>query len=205
VILGQADADLLERIRTGDERAFEEAVRAYGPGLMRVARFYAGEGAADEVVQETWVTFLKTLDRFEGRSSLRTWLYGIATNIARRRRSSDARMVVKDDPAVDPDRFWDETGPQPGHWKRFPPAWNEIPDERLLGDEIRRVVEQAISTLPERQRAVIVLRDVEGLASDEVRDVLDLSEGNERVLLHRARSKVRRAVEIYLEGEDVGA
>ncbi|HJR46410.1 MAG TPA: sigma-70 family RNA polymerase sigma factor [Actinomycetota bacterium] len=205
MILGRADADLLERIRKGDERAFEEVVHAYGAGLQRVAHFYAGEAAADEIVQETWVTFLKTLDRFEGRSSLRTWLYGIATNIARRRRSSDARVIVHDEPAVDPDRFWDDSGPQPGHWKRFPVSWDHIPEQRLLGEEIRGVVEEAISALPERQRDVIVLRDVEGLGADEVRDVLDLTKGNERVLLHRARSKVRRAVEIYLEDQDADA
>jgi RNA polymerase sigma-70 factor (ECF subfamily) len=203
------DDDELAALRAGDEAAFAALVDRYGPSLMRVARLYVRTPAvAEEVVQDTWVAVLNGLDRFEGRSSLKTWIFSILANIARTRGTREARSIpfsdlaareaAADEPAVDPDRFQGAGDPQPGGWAVPPASWAPIPDERLLADETLDRVRDAIAELPPAQRAVIALRDVEGWSSAETRAALDLSEGNQRVLLHRARSRVRAALEDYL-------
>jgi RNA polymerase sigma-70 factor (ECF subfamily) len=161
---------------------------------------------ADEVVQEAWLGVLNGLDRFEGRSSLKTWIFRILTNIAKTRGQREGRTIpfsalqrpeLVQEPALESDRFRDPEDPRwPGHWASPPQAW--APEERLVGSETQKVIAEAIEQLPASQRAVISLRDVEGWSSDEVRNALELSETNQRVLLHRARSKVRRALEDYL-------
>ena len=206
---GSAEAQLLEALRAGDEAAFAQLVREYQPSLVRVARIYVStQAAAEEVAAETWVAVLNGLDRFEGRSSLKTWIFRILTNIAKTRAQRDGRTLpfsALQDPgrvpeaAVDADRFLDPEHPRwPGHWAVRPEPW---PEDALVAAETQAVVAEAIEALPPAQRAVISLRDVEGWSSEEVRNALELSETNQRVLLHRARSKVRRALESYL-GED---
>ena len=202
------DAELAA-LRAGDEAAFMALVDRYGPSLLRVARLYVRTPAvAEEVVQDTWLAVLNGLDRFEGRSSLKTWIFSILVNIARTRGTREARSIpfselaareaAGSDPAVDPDRFLAARDGRLAGWGVPPASWAPIPDERLLADETLERVHEAIAQLPPAQRAVIALRDVEGLSSAETRAALDLSEGNQRVLLHRARSKVRAAMEDYL-------
>jgi RNA polymerase sigma-70 factor (ECF subfamily) len=208
-VAGSAEAQLLEALRAGDEAAFAQLVREYQPSLVRVARIYVStQAAAEEVAAETWLAVLNGLDRFEGRSSLRTWIFRILTNIAKTRAQRDGRTLpfsALQDPgrvpeaALDADRFLDPEHPRwPGHWAVRPEPW---PEDALVAAETQAVVAEAIEALPPAQRAVISLRDVEGWSSEEVRNALELSETNQRVLLHRARSKVRRALEYYL-GED---
>ena len=204
---GSTEAQLLEALRAGDEAAFAQLVREYQPSLVRVARIYVStQAAAEEVAAETWLAVLNGLDRFEGRSSLRTWIFRILTNIAKTRAVRDGRTLpfsALQEPgrvpeaAVDADRFQDPEHPRwPGHWAVRPEAW---PEDALLAAETRGVIAEAIEALPATQRAVISLRDIEGWSSEEVRNALDLSETNQRVLLHRARSKVRAALESYLQ------
>jgi RNA polymerase sigma-70 factor, ECF subfamily len=203
-----SEAELLDALRAGDEDAFAALVREYHPSLVRVARIYVPtQAAAEEVAQETWLGVLNGLSRFEGRSSLRTWIFRILTNIAKTRAVRDGRTLpfsALSDPcrvpeaAVDADRFLDPEHPRwPGHWALKPEAW---PDDALIASETRERLAAAIEALPAAQRAVISLRDIEGWSSEEVRNALDLSETNQRVLLHRARSKVRAALEEYLNG-----
>jgi len=202
-----AEAQLLEALRSGDEGAFTALVREYQPSLVRVARmFVSSQAAAEEVAQETWLGVLNGLDRFEGRSSLRTWIFRILTNIAKTKAVREGRTLpfsALQDPArvpeaaVDADRFLDsEHARWPGHWAAKPTPW---PEDALVAAETRERLAEAIEALPATQRAVISLRDIEGWSSEEVRNALDLSETNQRVLLHRARSKVRAALESYLE------
>jgi RNA polymerase sigma-70 factor, ECF subfamily len=202
------DAELLARLRRADEAAFLELVERYGPMMLRVALTYVRSRAvAEEVVQDTWIGVLNSLDRFEGRSSLRTWLLRILTNRATTRGVREARCVPfssleregADEPSVDPERFQGPAGRFPGGWAAFPCDWETVPEQRLLAQETLAQVESAIRTLPGRQQEVIVLRDVEGWSAEEVCDALDLSAVNQRVLLHRARSRVRGALERYLE------
>jgi len=197
------ESALVASLRAGDERAFMMLVEEYTPGMRRLAlTFVRTPAVADDVVQEAWVGVLRGLDRFEGRSSLKTWIYTIVANVARTRAVREARSVPfsslaaaddDGDAAVDPDRFVAE-----GHWARPIEPWRE-----LLDHEARAVIDAAIAQLPPQQAQVIQLRDVEGWSSEEVRNVLEISETNQRVLLHRARSKVRAALEAYL-GEDDG-
>jgi RNA polymerase sigma-70 factor (ECF subfamily) len=204
-----SEAELLDALRAGDEDAFAALVREYHPSLVRVARIYVPtQAAAEEVAQETWLAVLNGLSRFEGRSSLRTWIFRILTNIAKTRAMRDGRTLpfssLRDparvpEAAVDADRFLDPEHPRwPGHWAARPEAW---PEDALLARETRERLAEAIEALPPTQRAVISLRDVEGWSSEDVRNALDLSETNQRVLLHRARSKVRAALESYLDGK----
>ena len=177
--------------------------------MLRVARRYVRSPAvAEEVVQETWLGVLNGLDRFEGRASLKTWIFRILTNRAlsraeRERRVTPFSALVADDdePAVDPDRFRPEGDQWPGGWKTFPASWDTLPEERLIARETLALVGEAIAELPERQHLVILMRDIEGWSADEVCQALAISEANQRVLLHRARSKVRRSLEAYLEPE----
>jgi RNA polymerase sigma-70 factor (ECF subfamily) len=207
-----AEAAAIAALRRGDERAFVDLVDALGPGLRRVALLYTPSAAiADEVVQETWIGVIRGLDRFEGRSSLRTWIFRILVNIARTRGEREHRSIPfsafvdaqaePGEPAVEPDRFLPADSDWPGHWASFPRHWDEVPEERLASAETLAVVRAAIDTLPPSQREVITLRDVEGWSSDEVCNALEISATNQRVLLHRARSKVRRALEEYLANE----
>jgi len=202
--LSREDAKLVAGLRAGDEAAFRALLQQYGPGLLRVAQMYvSSRAAAEDVVQEAWVGVLRGIDRFEGRSSLKTWLFRIVVNTAKTRGVRDARSVpfssVEDEGGtVSPDRFLAESERLPGHWSVPPSSWAGIPDERLVADETLAVVRRAIGRLPEAQRTVITLRDVDGFDADEVCNALDLTETNQRVLLHRARARVRAALEEYL-------
>src|SRR4051812_32299630 len=206
-MLIDADAELLIRLRRGDEDAFMELVDRYGPLMLRIALSHVPTRAvAEEVVQEAWLGVLQGLGRFEGRSSLKTWILRIVANRARTRGERERRSVplsslepAGDEPAVDPDRFLPPDHPlYPGGWSAPPQAW---PDERLLAKETLTQVRESIAKLPPRQQEVIVLRDVEGWEPEEVCAALELTEGNQRVLLHRARSKVRGDLERYFEGQ----
>jgi RNA polymerase sigma-70 factor, ECF subfamily len=200
------ESRLVEALRAGNEAAFRELVRMYNASLLRVARIYVPTRAlAEEVVQETWLAVLEGLDRFEGRSSLKTWIFRILANRAKTRAIRERRTLPFSafqpervpEPAVDPDRFRDSEDPRwPGHWAVPPTAW---PEDRLVAAETREKLAEAIEALPGTQRAVISLRDLEGWSADEVCNALELSETNQRVLLHRARSKVRKALEEYLK------
>ncbi len=200
------DARLVKALRARDERAFEELMRMYNASLLRVAQIYvASRAVAEEVVQETWIGVFNGIDRFETRSSLKTWIFRILTNIAKTRGQREGRTVpfsalerpdAVPEAAVDSDRFLPPDHERwPGHWSSKPDPW---PEERLLAAETRELVDRAIEQLPPAQRAVISLRDVEGWSSEETRNALGVSETNQRVLLHRARSKVRQALEDYL-------
>jgi RNA polymerase sigma-70 factor, ECF subfamily len=193
------DRRAVAAILAGDERAFEELVDRYNPSLLRVARGYvSNRTAAEEAVQDTWIGVLRGLPSFEGRSSLRTWIFRILVNQAITRGVRESRSVPfsslgDDEAAVDPERFLPG-----GAWATPPRPLEAVPEEVLLSAEARSRVLEAIAALPAQQRQVITLRDVEGWSSAEVREALDLSEGNQRVLLHRARSKVRARLEDYV-------
>jgi RNA polymerase sigma-70 factor, ECF subfamily len=202
------EAELLTRLRAGDERAFEALVERHYPTMLAVARHYVKSRAvAEEVVQEAWLGVLKGLDRFEGRSSLRTWILRILVNTAKTRGAREARSVPftalapqGEEPAVEPERFRGPDDPFPGHWRAYPGNWQRLPDEALGERETLAVVIATIEQLPAPQRLVITMRDIQGCDADEVCAALDVSEGNQRVLLHRARSKVRSALERHLDG-----
>ena len=200
------DTALVAALRRGDERAFAEVVEAFHPMLRRIARGYVRtEESVGDVVQETWIAVLRGLDRFEGRSSLRTWVVSILVNVARSHAVREARTVpfgalgpADDDLGFSPDRFQGPDGEYPGHWSTEPTPWTDDPETAALAAETRGVVADAVATLPEAQRTVITLRDVEGWTGPEVAAALDISEGNQRVLLHRARAKVRLALDAHL-------
>lgn len=204
------DAVLVGRLRDGDERAFEEAAAALYPAMFAVARSYVrARSVAEEVVQDGWVAILKGLERFEGRSSLRTWALRIVANIARDRGTREARSLPfsalvdgadVEEPLVDPERFFRAGEPYPGGWKSFPADWGTLPESRVLSQETLDVIAGSIASLPEAQRLVMTLRDVVGCAADEVCDALGISAGNERVLLHRARVRVRAELERQFDG-----
>lgn len=196
------DAVLLERLRARDERAFDELVARHDGALRRVARTYVRtDAAAADAVQETWLGVIRGLDGFDGRSSLRTWIFRILVNRARTRAVREARDLpfssLGDDerPAVEPSAF----GPE-GQWSSVPPRLDGAPETNLLSAELRAHLLQAVDGLAPAQRAVITLRDLVGLNADEVCDMLELTEGNQRVLLHRARSRVRTALLPLVEG-----
>lgn len=204
------DETLVAALQRGDEGAFVALVQAYQGLLIRLALPYVAHRAmAEDVVQETWLGLLRGLDRFEARSSLKTWLCRILVNRARTRAQRDGRLVPfssfwgPDDeaegPSVDPSRFH-ASGRLEGHWTSTVRSWDHLPEERLLSEETRDCVRAAIEALPVNQRTVITLRDVEGWPPDDVCAALEISEGNQRVLLHRARAKVRQALERYFEG-----
>jgi RNA polymerase sigma-70 factor (ECF subfamily) len=205
----RSDAELVEALRSGDEETFRVLVREWNASLLRVAQIFVPSRAiAEEVVQETWLRVLRALDRFEGRSSLKTWVFRILVNTAKTRAQREGRVIPfssLQDPArvpeasVDADRFLpDDHEHHPGAWSSPP---RDLPEERLLASETRQRIAQAIDGLPASQRAVIMLRDVQGWSSEEVCNALDITEVNQRVLLHRARAKVRNALEDYLSPE----
>jgi RNA polymerase sigma-70 factor (ECF subfamily) len=207
------ETDLIVALRDRDEAAFVELIRSYHSSMLRVAQIYVSSRAvAEEVIQETWVGVLRGIDRFEGRSSLKTWIFRILTNTAKTRAEREGRAIPFSalepvrvpEPAVAPERFLPDDHPHwPGHWGSAPASWAALPEERLIGKETRGIVAEAIDSLPASQRAVISLRDIEGWESEEVCNVVGISETNQRVLLHRARSKVRRELEKYLENDTV--
>ena len=202
------DTTLVARLRDGDERVFEDVVQAFYPAMLAVARGYVRtRDVAEEVVQEAWLGVVKGLDRFEGRSKLRTWVLQIVANIARDRAVREARSVPfsafqpgEDEPAVDPERFYRADEPFPGGWRSFPTDWRTLPEPRLLASETLHLVDDAIGQLPQAQRTVMTLRDVSGFDAEEVCAALGISEGNQRVLLHRARARVRARLERHLDG-----
>jgi RNA polymerase sigma-70 factor (ECF subfamily) len=212
-VIVDEDSELLTRLRAGDEGAFMTLVDKYGPLMLRIALGYVRTRAvAEDVVQESWLGVLQGLERFEGRSSLKTWILRIVANRARTRAEREARSVPlsslapeagEDEPAVNPERFLPADHPTyPGAWAIAPHSWARLPEERLLASETLQQVRAAIAKLPPRQQEVILLRDVEGWEPEEVSAALDLTPGNQRVLLHRARSKVRADLEHYFDGVD---
>jgi RNA polymerase sigma-70 factor (ECF subfamily) len=202
------DVAVAAAIKDGDEAAFLALVTAHQAGFLRLARLWCGDAAvAEEVVQETWVTALGELAGYQGRASLKTFLCAILHNLARGRRRVEARTVPMsalgdaEEPAVDPSRFSPPGHRWEGHWATPPAPWPESPEGSLARKELRGRLVQAIGELPPAQRDVVVLCDVEGLTGDEACAVLGISAANQRVLLHRARSRLRTALEtLYNEG-----
>jgi RNA polymerase sigma-70 factor, ECF subfamily len=202
-----SDGDLLAALRAGDEGAFRAVVTRHQRTMVRVASYYVrSQAVAEEVTQETWLAVIQGLDRFEGRSSLRTWIFRILANQARLRGARERRSIPfstlaggDDEPAVDPRRFRGSDDRWAGHWAIPPQWWSDIPAERLVEAENRAVVDEAIRALPDGQREVITLRDLEGWTSEEVCELLAVSAVNQRVLLHRARGRVRAALDAYVE------
>jgi RNA polymerase sigma-70 factor (ECF subfamily) len=206
---------LVQQLRDGDEAAFRELVRRYSPSMLRVAMMYVSTRAvAEEVVQEAWLGVIAGIDRFEGRSSLRTWIFRILTNTAKTRGQREGRSVPfsslagpeegDDESAVPADRFLGSDHRWAGHWASSPRNPRDVPEAELLGVEARERIAAAIEALPENQRAVITLRDVDGFDADEASEILGITDGNQRVLLHRARAKVRAALEDYIDEEAGG-
>ena len=191
-------------LRAGDEQAFEALVARHYATMMAVARTYVkSRSVAEEVVQESWLGVLQSLDRFEGRSSLKTWIIAIVVNKAKTRAVREGRSVPftaleRDEPAVDPSRFRSRGEIYPGHWRAAPSSWSSSPEVVTQERETLRVVMRAIADLPPAQQTVIRMRDLEGSSSDEVCSTLEISAANQRVLLHRARSRVRAALEVHL-------
>jgi RNA polymerase sigma-70 factor (ECF subfamily) len=202
------DLALVQRLRAGDEAAFMKLVEQHQGPMLRIARMYVStQAVAEEVVQDAWVGILMGLDRFEGRSSLRTWMYRIVANTAKTRGQREGRSLPfsslpGDDhagPSVERRWFRGADDPHPGGWSTLPDDWRGIPEDRLLAHETREVIGRTLERLPPMQAEVIRLRDVQGWTAEEVRAALDISEINQRVLLHRARSKVRRSIDDYLK------
>ncbi len=206
------DTALLTRLRAGDEAAFRDLVTRHHRSMVRVARTHVPTDAvAEEVVQEAWLGVIGGLHRFEGRSSLKTWIFRILVNRAKTRGAQERRAVAfsslegdwLESPAVDPDRFLPAgEAAQPGRWSSAPRSFGQLPEDRAVAAELRERIQHCIDQLPSRQRAIISLRDVEGWSAAEVCDVLGLTDANQRVLLHRARAKVRAALEQYVNELD---
>jgi RNA polymerase sigma-70 factor (ECF subfamily) len=209
----RAEDALIARLQAGDEAAFRELVMRHDRAMRRLALSYVRTvAAADEVVQETWLAVIRGLGKFERRSSLKTWIFRILVNRAQTRGARDRRVVPfsslapeDQDPAVDPERFLPPGHPVAGYWSTIPNRFFELPEDRLLADEAKGLIAEAIAGLPDRQRRVIELRDVEGWESEEVCESLGLSPENQRVLLHRARSTVRAILEEYFTPQAVQA
>ena len=210
VATGHGDAELVAALVRGDEAAFVALVDRYHSSMIRVAsRFVPGPAIAEEVVQETWVGLLNGIEGFGGRSSLKTWLFTILVNQARRRGAAEHRSVPfsalstgaeEGDPAVEPERFFPPGHPDAGHWAAEVADWAPSAEDALLSAETDALIRRTIDGLPEGIRLVITLRDVEGWDAEEVCNVLGISDTNQRVRLHRGRSRVRAALERYMEG-----
>jgi RNA polymerase sigma-70 factor (ECF subfamily) len=200
-----ADLELVQALRAGDERVFAALVDRYSPAMLAVARAHvASREVAEDVVQDTWLALLKGIDGFEGRASLRTWLFRVLVNIAksrgvREKRTTPTDAFDTDGPSVSPVHFQAATDRWPGHWTRFPQQWVESPERSLLADEALELVRHELARLPEQQRRVVALRDVDGFDSVEVCELLDLTAANQRVLLHRGRARLRQALAGYFE------
>jgi len=203
------ESELVRRLRSGDERAFETLVDRHHTTMLAVVRNYVKSAElAEDVTQEAWIGVLNGIHRFEGRSALRTWILRIAVNTAITRATREARSIPfsslerEDDAgaAVEPERFRGAADAFPGHWHAYPSDWGEHPEAALVGRETIGLVKGAIDELPAGQRVVITLRDVHGCSAEEVCEALGITDGNQRVLLHRARSRVRAALERHLDG-----
>jgi RNA polymerase sigma-70 factor, ECF subfamily len=203
----RSEQQLVAALSDGDAVAFAALVDRHGSAMVRVAMAYVPtRAAAEEAVQETWIAVMRGIQRFEARSSLKTWIFRILTNVAMRTGARERRSVPfaaladaenTGEPSVDPDRFLPPGSPVfPGHWAIMPTRW-PTPEEGLLAGETREVIASAIAELPPAQRTVIALRDIEGWSAGEVVEALEISAGNQRILLHRARSRVRNAIERY--------
>jgi RNA polymerase sigma-70 factor, ECF subfamily len=199
-----SDGELLDALRAGQEAAFRALVTRHHAAMVRVAAFYVGSRAvAEEVTQDTWLAVIRGLDGFEARSTLKTWIFRILVNQARTRGTQESRSIPfsvvagDDEPTVDPGRFRGADDRWAGHWAISPSSWSDIPAERLVGAETRALVDETIRAMPHAQRTVIALRDIDGLSPDETCELLGISEVNQRVLLHRARVRVRAALEAY--------
>jgi RNA polymerase sigma-70 factor, ECF subfamily len=200
------DEELAARLQDRDEAAFASLVDSWSSGMLRLARsFVSTDDSAAEVVQEAWLAVIEGIAAFEGRSSLKTWVYRIVVNIAKRRGARESRSVPwsslsptgeETGPTVDPKRFRGPDEPYAGHWREFPARWPS-PEQQTLAGEIRSQLAIALDQLPDSQRIVITLRDIEGYSSAEVCSILDISAANQRVLLHRARAFVRGRLEDY--------
>jgi len=199
------ELELVEALRAGDERVFADLVDRYSPAMLAVARAHvASREVAEDVVQDTWLALLQGIDGFEGRSSLRTWLFRVLVNIAktrgvREKRTTPTDLLGSDASTVSPDRFQSASDRWPGHWTRFPRQWVESPERRVLAGEALDLVRRELACLPEQQRRVVALRDVDGYDSGEVCELLDLTAANQRVLLHRGRARLRGALAGYFE------
>jgi RNA polymerase sigma-70 factor (ECF subfamily) len=201
------ETGLIAALRDGDQAAFAQLVDRHAPSMLRVARGYVpSREIAEEVVQETWIALLRGIGNFEGRSSLRTWLFAVMINIAktrgvRERRDADTAIAAFTGGTVDPARFRTGDDPYPGHWKppEVPSPFPETPEGSALGNELVEVARRELDKLPDRQRMVVTMRDMLGLDSAEVCGLLDISIANQRVLLHRGRAAVRQVLEDYLE------
>ena len=210
VNLARADQALIDRLRAGDESVFTQMVEQYHASMVRIAAIYVNEYAvAEEVVQDTWIAVLKGLDRFEGRSSFKTWVFTILTNRAKTRATRESRYIpleLTDEPDGGASISNDfhvpvniDTSAYEHGW--IPPSWDSIPETRLLGHETRDVIFRTIDALPSNQQQVIRLRDIDGFSAEEVCNMMQLSESNQRVLLHRARGRVRQALDVYFAQE----
>ncbi|MBI3943802.1 MAG: RNA polymerase sigma factor [Chloroflexi bacterium] len=203
--------NLVIALRNGDEAAFARLIALYHGSMVRLAAMYvSNRETAEDVAQEAWVGVLRGLERFEGRSSLKTWIFRILMNCAKTRSHREGRSIPFSalwdpeaepfEPAVDPERFLPPDYPRgAGHWISPPDTWNDL-DEKLASEETYIHIQEVIAGLPPSQREVITLRDIEGLSAEEVCNVLSISETNQRVLLHRARSKVRRVLDQCIRG-----
>jgi RNA polymerase sigma-70 factor (ECF subfamily) len=195
------DLELLAQMLAGDEKAFTELVARYNSTLIRVARYYVGSDAsAEDVAQETWIAVIRGVSSFEGRSTFKTWLFHILVNRARSVGSREHRMIAVDpneSSGLAPSRF-----DQGGMWREPPVPFTDVIENGMVNQRIVQLVREAISLLPEPQQAVVTLRDVEGLSTKEVADLLELSEANARVILHRGRTRVRADVESKMKGRE---
>jgi RNA polymerase sigma-70 factor (ECF subfamily) len=204
------DEETVAALRAGDERTFRDLFQRHYPAMKRVARSHVpSDAVAEEIVQETWLAILTGIDRFEGRSAFGTWMFSILINQAKSHNTRERRALPFssmspggcDEPAVDADRFQKDDDARPGHWATPPRPWQK-PDRRALSLETRQRLKEALSQLPDRQRLIVGLRDVDGRSSAEVCELLELSRENERVLLHRGRSRLRAALDDYVNGAD---
>jgi len=200
------EATVVAALRAGDESAFAALVDLHAPAMLRVARGYVhSREVAEEVVQETWIALVKGIHDFEGRSSLRTWLFTVLINIAKRRglqeqRHADVAVLAFTGGSVDPARFRGSDDPYPGHWlpDEVPSPFPDTPEGSALGDELLALTHRELAKLPDQQRLVVTMRDILDMDSAEVCELLDISTANQRVLLHRGRAAVRQVLETYL-------
>lgn len=194
------EAELLKRLQAGDKQAFATLVREYHRKLLAMARAIVGESIADEVVQEAWLSAYKAIGRFEGRSSLKTWLMRIVINEARTRLRHESRLISLDTSPFDDVEPMESRFDETGHWAQAPVTWSaDSPEELLTGEQLADCLEHTLAQMPRMQRAALTLRDMEGVELAEICNILTVSESNVRVLLHRARQRVFNLVDHYQE------